>query len=179
MNKKYIIALTLRVFVSASLAVYGLGKAVQFGDISTLVTPVNELTGMQLMWAFFGYTRTLPIIIGVFQIVGSLLLLFRKTKLIGAFMLTPILMNIILFDIFYEVGWVLINALVYQACLFLIMYFEKDRLFQAWLALTQQLGEIAQVKRYEVLIGYTLGLVLFLFFTASLYLKLLQWMGIM
>jgi len=175
--RKTTIDLTLRVFVASSLAVYGAAKAVQFLGAAEVETPVNQLTGMQLMWAFFGYSQALPILIGVLQLIGSLMLLLRKTKLLGALLLTPIMVNIILFDIFFEVGWVVINALVYQGCLLIILFFEKEKLLRAWQALTQQVGGTVRPKKIDTLIGYAMGLGLFFFFTASFYLQILEWMG--
>ena len=53
------------------------------------------------LWAFYGYTKVYPIIMGIFEITGALLLLFRQTRFIGGLMITSILLNVILQDIFY------------------------------------------------------------------------------
>jgi hypothetical protein len=54
-----------------------------------------------LTWAYFGHSCGFTCVIGVFQIVGAFLLLFRHTRLFGAVFLFPILLNITLLNIFY------------------------------------------------------------------------------
>jgi len=70
---------------------YGLAKLfhAQFqpATFSQLDTPVGELPGIQLTWLFFGYSYAYACFIGLSQIVGSLLLFFRRTWLLGACLL--------------------------------------------------------------------------------------------
>jgi hypothetical protein len=47
-----------------------------------------------------GYSRTYACILGLTQVFGATLLLFRKTTLAGAAMLTPVMANILLIDVF-------------------------------------------------------------------------------
>ncbi len=44
-------------------------------------------------------------IIGVFQILGSFLLLFNRTKLAGVFVLLPVVLNIVLLNACYHFDW--------------------------------------------------------------------------
>lgn len=168
MDWKRILDISLRVFVAASLGIYGIAKVVQFGDTSSIDTPLNQLSGMQLMWAFFGYTKTLPIIIGVMQVGGGLMLLFQRTKLLGALILTPILINIILFDIFYEVGGVVYYAILYQLAIVMILFLEKERVLAALKCLTENIP-LAKFFSREAVIGYAFGILLFLLITANFY----------
>lgn len=61
--------------------------------------PVASLTGYQLTWYYYGYSRVYACILGLTQILGGALLLFRKTALLGAIAMMPVVINILLIDI--------------------------------------------------------------------------------
>ena len=63
----------------------------------------GKLAGLELTWTYFGFSHGMSAIIAFAQIGGSVLLLFRKTALLGVCLLLPVLLNIILIDIFYEI----------------------------------------------------------------------------
>lgn len=62
--------------------------------------PVISLTGYELTWYYYGYSRAYACILGFTQVTGGTLLLFRKTALIGALAMLPVIVNILLIDIF-------------------------------------------------------------------------------
>jgi hypothetical protein len=131
-NFKSILETSLSWKVVLSMLVYGAGKYVQFEGAYDPDKLLGELTGMQLMWAFYGYSRPFVLLMGVFEITGAALLFFKKTRLLGAFFLSTILLNIILQDIFYGVNQgALIAACFYQISLFAIMFLNKDKIFNA------------------------------------------------
>jgi hypothetical protein len=57
-----------------------------------------------LAWTFFGFSVGYIWFIGISQILGGGLLLFNKTKIIGVFILIPIVLNIIVVDFFFEIS---------------------------------------------------------------------------
>ena len=66
-------------------------------------------------------------IIAFAQIGGSILLLFRKTTLLGVCILLPVLLNITLIDIFYGIFAPLVLAIVFTLeLLFLLLLRWKD-----------------------------------------------------
>lgn len=76
------------------------------------------LDGFKLTWIFFGYSTTYSIIIGAFQVLGCILLLVGRTRLLGAFILVPIMFNVLLIDILYGIPiGATLNAAVYLSCL--------------------------------------------------------------
>ena len=123
--------LAARIYVCLFMLAYGGGKFLQFKDATQIAKPVSELTGQQLMWAFFGYSQILPIFIGILQIIGGLLLLSNKTKLFGVAILFPILTNIILMDLVYHVNQgALFNAIFCFLILLFVLFFEKEKLIE-------------------------------------------------
>ena len=122
----YIFEMALVMSVSLSMLLYGIGKPLQFSNLTIAQKPISALTGMELMWAFYGYSKVYPIIVGIFEIAGALLLLFRKTRLIGGLIITSILLNVILQDIFYEVNVGALNAaIVYQISVLIIFWLNR------------------------------------------------------
>jgi hypothetical protein len=65
---------------------------------------VNTLTGPELTWVYYGYSYELSLIVCLFQIIGSILLLFRRTQLLGIAALLPVFFNIVLINLFYSIG---------------------------------------------------------------------------
>ena len=123
--------LAARIYVCLFMLAYGGGKFLQFKGATQIAKSVSELTGQQLMWAFFGYSQILPVFIGILQIIGGLLLLSDKTKLFGVAILFPILTNIILMDLVYHVNQgALFNAIFYFIILLFVLFFEKEKLIK-------------------------------------------------
>lgn len=106
----------MRYFLALDVSTYGFGKIfkTQFGHLySREDLPIGSLNGFELTWNYFGHSYTFAVILGVLQIGGSILLLFRRTTLSGIFILLPVMVNIVLIDIFYTIPTAaLINALL-------------------------------------------------------------------
>ena len=66
-------------------------------------------------------------VIAVLQIIGGILLLFNKTKLIGAMILFPILFNVVLIDLFYKVcNGATAMAINLLLCLSILLYNQRS-----------------------------------------------------
>lgn len=64
----------------------------------------STLTGQELTWKYYSYSYGLSVILAFFQIIGSVLLLFKRTVLLGIAILLPVMVNIVLINIFYNIG---------------------------------------------------------------------------
>jgi hypothetical protein len=64
---------------------------------------MGQVSGFWLTWYYFGYSKFYGSFIAFGQIVGAVLLLFRKTTLLGACCLLPIVINIVLVDLSYGI----------------------------------------------------------------------------
>lgn len=88
------------------------------------------------MWAFFGYSTIVPIFVGIFECIGAVLLVFDRTKVLGALVLTPVLVNIVLFDLVYEVStFPTMNGVIYLTIIFVVLWNERRRLATAFAVL--------------------------------------------
>jgi len=85
----------------------------------------SSLSGFDLTWNYFGYSYTLSAIIAGVQIIGAALLLTRRTMLLGAILLLPVMINIVLIDIFYKIATgALMNAILFTAGLLYLLALE-------------------------------------------------------
>jgi hypothetical protein len=115
----------LRYFLAYDISIYGFGKILktQFATIySRNDLPVGSLSGFDLTWNYFGYSHIFAVTLGLIQIGGAILLLFRRTTLLGVCVLLPVMINIVLIDIFYNIAVpALGNALIITICLLYLL----------------------------------------------------------
>jgi hypothetical protein len=133
---KEIIELTCRLYVFFFLNFYGLGKILggQFYTPTSIpdeiaIIPIGQVPDFELAWTFMGRSFGYILFIGLAEIIGACLLLFNKTKLIGTLILIPIMVNVIVFDIFFldEYG-ALGSATLYLLMLLTILIINKEKM---------------------------------------------------
>jgi len=136
----------IRYGVAFDLAEFGWAKICHLQlvmPMSKLELPYNSFSPSDLFWYFFSYSYVLGCIIAALQIAGAMLLLFHRTRLVGVFILLPVLSNILLMDIFYQIGFsVVIHASIMMAGILYFLLVEFNRLKKFFFAATNQLPEI-------------------------------------
>jgi len=138
-------------FLSAFLLfTYGLSKL--FGRQFTLpremaLRPVGSLSGYQLAWFYYSYSHGYAVILGLIQLAGGALLLFRKTALLGAALMLPVMTNILMINVFFHIAW---GALGTSAFIFIsmlaVLWRQRDVLVGVFW--THQTAEPDNVRRY-------------------------------
>jgi|GEM_PF-427140 len=127
---------TLRFGVSFFIILYGFAKlnGAQFTILSSeLDKPMGQVSGFWLTWYYFGYSPIYGNFIGIVQIMGGVLLMFRKTTLLGSCILFPVVTNIILIDIFYGVDIsALLVAFIMEVGLVVILAFHRQELLEVF-----------------------------------------------
>ncbi len=147
--------------VVLAMLIYGGAKLVQFDGAANVDKTVSELTGMELMWAFYGYSKAFAITIGVFEITGALLILIKRTRIIGCLFTSTILVNIILQDIFFDVLLGALKAAIfYQVLILIILWLNKEKLIQSIKTLLEPYN-ITQTKR-KFALKFLIAFVLFI-----------------
>jgi hypothetical protein len=86
-----------------------------------LDTPVGALEPRELMWTFFGFSRTYEWLIGAVELGGAFLVMLPATRLAGALLLLPVLLNILVLDVLFGVHAVQIASLLVALALFLVL----------------------------------------------------------
>lgn len=101
----------LRVYVRFSLAsamiLYGASKvfSAQFGPPGyyRLLETFGEASPMGLLWTFMGLSRGYTLFAGLAEMAGGILLISRRTTLLGALVSVGVLLNVVLLNFFYDV----------------------------------------------------------------------------
>src|SRR6186997_2874659 len=109
----------IRYGVAFDLAEFGWAKIFHrqlVMPLSKFDLPYNSFSPSDLFWSFFSHSYMFGGIIAALQIIGALLLLFHRTRLVGVFILLPVLANILLMDIFYQIGFsVVVHTFIMMA----------------------------------------------------------------
>ncbi len=140
---KEILEIVCRLYVFFFLTAYGVGKVIgaQFYTPTGIpaeiaLMPIGQVPDFELAWVFMGRSYGYMLFIGLAEIIGAALLLFNKTKLIGTLVLIPIMVNVIVFDIFFldEYG-ALAGATLYLLMLITILAINKEKMRTIFLKL--------------------------------------------
>ena len=109
--------------------------------------PVGSLSGYQLAWFYYSHSHTYEVILGLVEVAGGTLSLFRKTALLGAALMLPVMTNILMINVFYSIG---LGALCTSTFIFasMLAVFWHHRHALVGVFWTDQAGEPANVRRY-------------------------------
>lgn len=75
-----------------------------FGPVYGADYNVSNYNGFMLTWYYYGHSRTYGLIIAACQIIAGILIIFRKTERIGIVLFLSFMVNIVLVNIFYQIG---------------------------------------------------------------------------
>ncbi len=146
----------LRYGVAFDLATFGWEKLFHFQfvvPLNKLDLPLSSFSSQDLFWTFFSHSYPLGCIIAGCQITGAMLLLFRRTRLAGVFILLPVLANILLMDIFYQVGTsVVIHASIMISGVLYFLFIEFNRLKEFFFIAKDQLPSLHLSKYLKIAI---------------------------
>jgi len=139
-------------------------------------TTLGEVSSFSLAWTFMGHSYFYILFVGLAQLIGAWFLLWNKTKLIGVLLLLPIMVNIILFDLFFlDVYPALANAIIVLSLLLLILFFNKNIVIESYQRLlsTPSKSNIS-LKRRMLTFSITI-IVIVLIFTFDTFIE--HWLG--
>ncbi len=137
--------------VVLAMLLYGVGKFFQFDGAAQINKTVAQMTGMELMWAFYGYSKPFALTIGFLEVTGGILIFFKKTRIIGCLLTSTVLVNVILQDIFYGVNvGALKAAVIYQTLIIIILWFNRSQLIEAFKILVTHEKRTESTRRWGI-----------------------------
>lgn len=132
----YVLKIGLRTYLAYYLIVYGTGKLPggQFPhpDAYRLLQPYGESSPMGLAWTFLGYSTAFGLFMGFFETLGGVLLLFRRTVLLGACVAASVTSVIVMVNYCFDVPVKLFSSHLLLMEIFLIVC-ERQRLMSFFL----------------------------------------------
>ena len=96
----------LRLALGLMLLGYGATKiaGLQFQEgAEYLARPAGQLRGMEMVWAFFAFSRGYELSVGLVEATVAALLLVRRTAALGALAYLAVMVNVVLIDFWYGV----------------------------------------------------------------------------
>ncbi|MFM7075667.1 MAG: hypothetical protein ACKO3G_06320 [Planctomycetaceae bacterium] len=97
----------IRFTLAATMFTYGLAKVFplqfQLLEVPTLLRTYGESSPMGLLWVFMSASRPYAIFAGAMELVGGLLLCFRRTQLAGALWTAGVMTNVFFLNLCYDV----------------------------------------------------------------------------
>jgi hypothetical protein len=154
----------LRFVVAFFIILYGFAKlnGAQFTILSSeLDKPMGQVSGFWLTWYYFGYSPIYGNFVGIVQIMGGVLLMFRKTTLLGTCLLLPVVTNIILIDIFYAVALdALLVALIIESALVGILAIHRRVLLEVFWSKQNSLFPDRSATKSRMFVKYTIRILM-------------------
>lgn len=117
--------IAVRYVLALSLLMYGLAKVFPgqfaFPPAYWLVQTLGDSSPMRLLWAFMGYSKPYTIFAGVSEVLGGLLLLWRRTTSLGALVALAVMANVMMMNYCYDVPVKLLSTHLVALSLFLLL----------------------------------------------------------
>jgi uncharacterized membrane protein YphA (DoxX/SURF4 family) len=115
----------IRYYVAFTMINYGLIKVFKtqfpFPTTDRLSQSYGDSSPMGLLWTFMGYSTAYNIFAGLGEVVGGLLLLFRRTRLMGALIIIAVMSNVVMLNFAYDVPAKLFSMhLLFMATLIIV-----------------------------------------------------------
>jgi hypothetical protein len=138
----------LRYLAAFLLVLYGSSKLLgrQFSVPPELaLRRVGSLSGRDLVWYFYSHSHVYATLLGLIQLAGAALLLFRKTALLGAAMVLPMITNILMINVFFFIAWgaTCTSAFIFAAMMTILWHDRQALLGVFW---TSQAAEPAGLR---------------------------------
>jgi len=114
----------VRHFLALAMITYGAAKVVpmQFGTATpyTFTTPMGERSPMGLLWAFMAVSPYYTSFTGTIEFVSGILLIFRRTSLLGALIAAGALAHVLMLNLCFDVPVKLFSSHLLAMSLFVI-----------------------------------------------------------
>ncbi|MBA3500750.1 MAG: hypothetical protein M4D80_11810 [Myxococcota bacterium] len=98
----------LRLFLCTMMVLYGVAKLVEAGQFpapspARMDQSFGEASPMGLLWTFMGHSKAYTVFGGLAELAGGLLLLSRRTTVVGALIVAGVMTNIVMLNMSYDV----------------------------------------------------------------------------
>lgn len=126
-NKKIIfkvIQLIITYYLACVMLKYGFDKIfkVQFylPEPNTLYTPLGMLDKDILFWSTMGTSYSYNVFMGLMEVIPALMLLFKKTRILGLFILSGVLLNVVFVNFGFDISVKLYSLFLLLLCVLLL-----------------------------------------------------------
>jgi uncharacterized membrane protein YphA (DoxX/SURF4 family) len=126
----YWLCAIVRYFLAGMMLSYGFTKVfhaqMPYPSLTRLLQPYGDSSPMGLAWTYVGQSKAFSVFAGCSEVVCGLLLLFRKTTLVGALLSLMVMGNVVVMNFCYDVPVKLFSSTLELMALYLAApYFKK------------------------------------------------------
>ena len=115
-----------RYYVAFTMLVYGFAKVFQgqFPSLAyySLEKKFGDMSPMGVLWTFMETSRAYTFFGGLMEVSGGLLLLFRRTKTLGALVAVAVMINVAILNFAYDVPVKIFSTNIVLLCIFILTY---------------------------------------------------------
>lgn len=148
----YALRVILRYRLAIAVIAYGLLKVfplqAPYPSLSNFNTNYGDLSAWKVFSLTLGVAPSFEVFLGSLEVLGGLLLLYRKTTAIGAFLIIVFHGNVFLSNLAYEGGETVYSLYLLQIAIFLLLH-------DVWrIILVFALNKPAEPDRYQPVYGH-------------------------
>lgn len=114
----------LRFYLGTTMIAYGAAKVIPtqfpYPTPDRMMQPLGEFSPMGLLWTFMGYSAAYNVFAGLGELVGGVLLFFRRTAVVGALLTIAVMANVVVLNFAYDVPVKLYSAHLLLVGVFLV-----------------------------------------------------------
>ncbi|SEL88691.1 DoxX family protein [Parapedobacter koreensis] len=118
----------LRVMVRYYLAmmmVYGMSKVFHLQmpspSLVQLLQPFGDKSPMGLAWSYVGYSKAFSLFTGIAEVIGGLLLFFRRTTTLGALFVAAVMFNVAIMNFCFDIPVKLFSTILLLLAVMLLL----------------------------------------------------------
>jgi len=119
----YWLIVLVRFYLGFTLILYGSVKVIQLQFpqpyLNRLVEPFGDASPMGLAWTFLGFSKGYNIFMGIVEI-SAILLLFKRTMVVGAFLSLAASVHVMAMNYFFDVPVKIVSTTLVFMCLFIL-----------------------------------------------------------
>ncbi len=167
----------VRYYAAFTMLTYGFVKVfkLQFPSpsLNRLIQPYGDSSPMGLAWTFMGYSKGYNYFTGFAEVLGGVLLLFRRTAIAGAIVTILVMGNVMAMNYSFDIPVKLLSTAVVVMCIFLlgkdmsrlINFFILNKPTEASITATPPIRKkwlrISLLSFKTLLVGYTLVMTIY------------------
>ncbi len=114
----------VRYYLGVMMLVYGIAKVFHLQmpspSLLQLLQPLGDKSPMGLAWTYVGYSPAFSMFAGMAEVVGGVLLFFRRTTLLGALLVAAVMFNVMVMNFTFDIPVKLYSTLLVLMAIFLI-----------------------------------------------------------
>lgn len=120
----YWLLVAVRYYLALNMFEYGFAKVFYlqfpFPSLTRLLQPFGESSPMGLAWTFMGYSKAYNYFTGSAEVLGGLLLLFRRTTALGSILTLIVMTNVAMMNYCFDIPVKLLSTHMVVMCLFIL-----------------------------------------------------------